>query len=91
MSSRDSGTITNRFYVENWVYKGGVKKIVSAVYLPYIYREVNSGRMFTSIYIGEVNSGQDFFLTLTLYIPNFTLISDLVSDLGVTSGLFGEV
>ena len=61
------------------------KKIMSAVYLPYIYTRP----MFTSpVYIGEVNSGHNFFLTLTLYIPNFTLTSDLVSDLGVINGLF---
>ena len=46
---------------------------VSAVYLPSIYR---GGKQRT-----QKN------LTLPLYIPNFTLISDLVSDLGVTSGL----
>ena len=47
MSSRESGTITNRFYAKNWVYKGGVKKIMSAVYLPYIYRRP----LFTSLSI----------------------------------------
>ena len=87
MSSGDSGNVTNRFYVENWVYKGGVKNFhvrclpplymyMSAVYLPSIYR-------------GEVNSGHKK-LILPLYIPFFTLISDLASDLGVTSGLFGD-
>ena len=52
------------------------KILMSAVYLPSIYR---GGKQRTQK------------ITLPLYIPNFTLISDLVSDLGVTSGLFGEV
>ena len=47
----------------------------SATYLPtYMYR---GGKQRTRK-----------FSTLPSYIPNFTLISDLASDLGVTSGYF---
>ena len=86
MSSGDSENVTNRLYVENWVYKGGVKKNHVRCLPPlYIYRHP----LLTSpLYIGEVNSGNDFFNFNLIYIPNFTLISDLVSDLGVISGLF---
>ena len=83
MSSGDSGNVTNRFYVENWVYKGGVKKNHVRC-LPPLYIYV---RCLLPLYIGEVNSGHDF-LNFNLIYTNFTLISDLVSDLGVISGLF---
>ena len=60
------------------------KKVMSAVYLPYIY---TSAVYLPSIYRGGKQRTLKV-LTLTLYIPIFTLISDLVSDLGVMSGLF---
>ena len=63
VSSRASGTITNRFYVENWVYKGGVKNFHVRC-LPPLYIYV---RCLPPLYnIGEVNSGHDLF--------NFNLI-----------------
>ena len=65
MSSRESGTITNRFYVKNWVYKGGVKKSHVRC-LPPIYIYIRPLFISLYVYIGEVNSGQDFF--------NFNLI-----------------
>ena len=47
-----------------------LKIFVSAVYLPYIERELNSG----CIYIGEVNSGHDFF-NFNLTYPIFDVES----------------
>ena len=58
MSSRDSGTITNLDSTSKIGYiRVESKKCMSAVYLPYIYIYP----LFTSLYIGEVNSGHDFF------------------------------
>ena len=70
-------------YVENWVYKGLAQLFVSADYLPYMYMS----DVYTPIHIYRGGKQRTYiFLILTLYIPKFTLISDLASDLGVTSG-----
>ena len=72
MSSRDSGTITNRFYVENWVYKGGVK-IFHVRCLPplYIYKRP----LFTSLYnIGRQTAdtkNSNFNLIYTKFYADF--------------------
>ena len=64
MSFRHSGTITNRFYVKNWVYKGGVKKSCPMFTSP---RDIYRRPLFTSpLYIRDLNSGHDTF--------NFNLI-----------------
>ena len=72
----DPADLTNRFYVKNWVYKG----LVDFLYvrcLPPLY----ICPLFTPIYRGGKQRTR-FFLMLPLYVPNFTLISDLTSDLG---------
>ena len=68
---------------EAWILKGVLRALSSV--------SLRGPCLLDSRGTAGQNPGISQVLGLTLYIPNFTLISDLVSDLGVTSGLFGEV